>query len=247
MGASGGSPAAAVGKAGAGGSALGTEETPQPTAAAGAVGEKPKPESAVAAIPAVPVKRIDDGRTDRGFPASAVQVGGGMAEFSMGKMRSQTTRGPYWDLRGIIGLRRLLALEAAVVGAAYPMVGERYGRDAMILRNGVEVGPRLNLPVEDKAGLLLLYGTVGLGLSNYRLVRASTAGMMVNDYAATVPLAAGITMGYARFLVDVRIGYRFTFRDQLLGETVRPVGSTGSPPENRLRDFSFGVQVGYEL
>jgi hypothetical protein len=203
----------------------------------------PKPEAAVNAIPPLPA-RPDDVTTDRGFPASALQVGGGVSEFSLGQMRSEATRGPYWDVRGVIGLRRLIAFEAAVVGAAYPMAGARYGQDAILLRNGFEAGPRINIPVEEKAGLLLLYGTAGLGLSNYRVARAATRnGMAASDYAATVPLAAGLTMGYERFLVDVRVGYRFTFRDQMAA----PPPGDDLRSENRLRDYSFGAQLGYEF
>ena len=74
--------------------------------------------------------------------------------------------------------------------------------------------------------------------------------MAGDDYAATVPLAAGITMGYERFLVDVRLGYRFTFRDQMasnsaLSTAMTPAG--GGSSENRLRDYSLGAQVGYEF
>ena len=75
-----------------------------------------------------------------------------------------------------------------------------------------------------------------------------------DDYVATVPLAAGITMGYERFLLDVRVGYRFTFRDQMAGNTALGTATSGAmtPPsggmtENRLRDYSFGAQVGYEF
>jgi hypothetical protein len=230
------------------------EPVNQPDSPAQAV--EPRPEAAVGAIPRLPV-RNDEVHTDSGFPASALQLGGGVSEFSVGQMRSEAARGPYWDLRGIIGLRRLLSLEAALVGAAYPMAGDRYGRDALLVRNGFEAGPRLNLPVEDKAGLILLYGSAGLGLSNYRLVRVADAhGMTGSDYAATVPLAAGITLGYERFLVDVRLGYRFTFRDQMassgpLAATATTSAMTTSagdmPPENRLRDYSIGAQVGYEF
>ena len=110
------------------------------------------------------------------------------------------------------------------------------------MRNGFEAGPRLNLPVEKQAGLLLLYGTAGLGLPNYRLARAdSRNGMAGDDYAATVPLAAGITMGYERFLVDVRLGYRFTFRDQMASDTALADRDPGRRrhDENRLRDYSI--------
>jgi hypothetical protein len=189
--------------------------------------------------------------TDRGFPACALQLGGGVSEFSLGQMRSQAARGPYWDLRGIIGLRRIIALEAAIVGAAYPMASARFGSDAVLVRNGIEAGPRVNLPLETEAGLLLLYGTAGLGFANFRLARADNRnGMSGDDYAATVPLAAGITMGYERFLVDVRLGYRFTFRDQMASNMALPAGMTpagGGTTENRLRDYSIGVQVGYEF
>jgi hypothetical protein len=210
----------------------------------------PRPEAAVDAIPVLPV-RADEVTTDRGFPACALQLGGGVSEFSLGQMRSQAARGPYWDLRGIIGLRRIIALEAAIVGAAYPMASARFGSDAVLVRNGIEAGPRVNLPLETEAGLLLLYGTAGLGFANFRLARADNRnGMAGDDYAATVPLAAGITMGYERFLVDVRLGYRFTFRDQMASNMALPAAMTtaaGGTTENRLRDYSIGVQVGYEF
>lgn len=205
--------------------------------------EAPKPEAMVSALPAVPVKPdLDGDGHDRGFPASSLQLGGGLSEFSLGQMRSEAARGPYWDLRGVIGLRRLISFEAALVGAAYPMAGERYGTGATLVRNGFEAGPRLNIPVEEKAGLILLYGMAGLGWSNYRVVGGTMPGAMVStDNAATLPLAAGITFGYERFLVDVRLGYRLTFRDELL--------TTGGSPsaENRLRDYSVGAQLGYEF
>ena len=75
--------------------------------------------------------------------------------------------------------------------------------------------------------MLLLYGTAGLGFANFRLARADNRnGMAGDDYAATVPLAAGITMGYERFLVDVRLGYRFTFRDQMASNMGLPAPMT---------------------
>jgi hypothetical protein len=207
------------------------------------VSEAPRPEAAVSAIPALAVKPDDDDAThDRGFPASSIQLGGGLSEFSRGQMRSEAGRGPYWDLRGVLGLRRLVSFEAALVGAAYPMASDRYGSGATLLRNGFEAGPRINIPVEDKAGLILLYGSAGLGWSNYRVVGGDMPGAMVSsDYAATLPLAAGITFGYQRFLVDVRLGYRLTFQDELLTSTASPGG------ESRLRDYSVGAQVGYEF
>jgi hypothetical protein len=204
----------------------------------------------VDAIPVLPL-RPDEVQTDSGFPATALQLGGGVSVFSLGQMRAQAARGPYWDLRAIIGLRRIIALEAAIVGAAYPMADARFGPDATLLRNGIEAGPRINIPVEEKAGLLLLYGSAGLGIANFRITRArSRNGMAGDDYAATVPLAAGITMGYERFLVDVRLGYRFTFRDQMASNSALPQAMTpagGDMTENRLRDYSAGAQVGYEF
>jgi hypothetical protein len=202
-----------------------------------------RPEAAVSAIPALAVKPgLDGDRLESGFPSSAIQLGGGISEFTRGQMRSEAARGPYWDLRGVLGLRRLLSFEAALVGAAYPMASARYGSGATLLRNGFEVGPRINVPVEDKAGLILLYGTAGLGWSNYRVVGGQMSNTLVSsDYAATLPLAAGITFGYERFLVDVRLGYRLTFQDELLTESASPGG------ENRLRDYSIGAQLGYEF
>ena len=205
----------------------------------------PRPETAVSALPMVPAPYDDGGaERDRGFPASSLQLGGGVSEFSRGQMRSEAARGPYWDLRGVIGLRRLLAFEAALTGAAYPMAGERYGGDATLVRNGFEASTRFNLPVEEKAGLILLYGSAGLGWANYRVMAADMTGMVKTDNAATLPLAAGITFGYERFLVDVRLGYRFVFRDELLASNA---AQSSPPEENRLRDYSIGAQLGYEF
>jgi hypothetical protein len=230
--------------------AMTADRDPEPKSGSPAQSVAPRPEAAVDAVPVLPL-REDEVTTDRGFPACALQLGGGVSEFSLGRMSALASRGPYWDLRGIIGLRRIVALEAAIVGAAYPMSSSRFGPDALLVRNGIEAGPRLNLPVETRAGLLLLYGTAGLGFANFRLARADRRnGMAGDDYVATVPLAAGITMGYERFLVDVRLGYRFTFRDQMASNTALSTTMTptdGGTTENRLRDYSIGAQVGYEF
>ena len=112
------------------------------------------------------------------------------------------------------------------------------------MRNGIEAGPADEHPGgEEGRACCCCTGRAGLGFANFRLARAdSRNGMAGDDYAATVPLAAGITMGYERFLVDVRLGYRFTFRDQMASNTALRTTMTpadGGTTENRLRDYSI--------
>jgi hypothetical protein len=191
---------------------------------------------APARVVVVPVER------QRSVPITGVQVGGGVASFTRREMSAVADNGPMWDARVVVGTRRLLAFEAAYVGAAYPLEAGRFGPDAFVVRNGVETAARLNLPVVTGNFHFSPFAFGGLGWGYYQLAGATVTGPQVvtGDNVATVPVGGGLSFGYDRFLLEARYTYRMTFRDELLAPPT-------TPREERLRDTSLSAQVGYEF
>ena len=68
--------------------AMTADRDPEPKPGSPAQSVAPRPEAAVDAVPVLPL-RADEVTTDRGFPASALQLGGGVSEFSLGQMRAR--------------------------------------------------------------------------------------------------------------------------------------------------------------
>jgi hypothetical protein len=190
----------------------------------------------VIAAPAVPDE------IPRRFPIVSVQVGGGILTFTRPDTQG-VGDGPYWDARVVIGTRKFLAFEVAYVGGAHQFIDDRYGAQALLVRSGLETNARINFPLERGAGLVLLYGVAGLGLSHDRLVNADVAGAVEADTLATVPLGGGLAIGFGRMLLDLRVTYRLTYRDDLLS----PGPDFPDFEEGRFQNYTLGAQIGYEF
>jgi hypothetical protein len=168
-------------------------------------------------------------------------LGGGFYGFSRDQARGGTDNGGYWNVRGVLGTRQILGVEAAYVGSAQPINVLGLSNNASLIGNGAEGALRLNIPIIGDRSLFEPFAFVGLGWTRYNVVNSSTttAAISDNDDVLTVPYGAGLAFGYNGFFADARFTYRSTFYNDLL----RRVDGNGAPLDN----WSAGAQLGFEF
>jgi hypothetical protein len=174
---------------------------------------------------------------------TALQLGGGVTNFSSQRTRDLTNVGGYWDVRAVMGTRAPLALEVAYVGNAQDIKAPGLDPNAALLGNGAEADLRLQAPLVTPAGLLVepfVFG--GGGWQHYSVVNDSTNTSVVHESndVATVPFGAGIAMGWRGLMLDARFTYRETFNDNLF-----PVASESGRSD--LQNWAAGLMIGYEM
>lgn len=169
----------------------------------------------------------------------AVQIGGGLVDFSRGEMRTVTDTGGYWDLRVVGGMNQLFALEAAYIGSAHAVTAAPVREGAMLIGHGGEANVRLNVAWRRDRAFIIPFVFGGLGYTRYAITGAALDGdgLALRDDVAMVPVGGGFAIGDRSMFLDVRFTQRFTFNDDLL----RMPGT----PDHHLRQWSFGANLGY--
>jgi hypothetical protein len=229
-----------------------TTPVPVPPAAPSPPAPLPRSDSSAAGPGMVPYEetsRPDPGLASRAPEASsggirapvfAVQAGGGIMSFAGQEMKDLAGAGGYWDARVVMGLRWIVALEAAYVGVTSQLSAPGVAEGSSLLGNGVEGTLRLNIPISTGDGTYVLpFGVAGLGWQNLRITNGGTDGTMLAqaDDIMTIPLGGGLAIGYRHLYLDTRFIYRYTRYEDLI-----PANGRSS---DHLRQWTFGANVGY--
>lgn len=163
----------------------------------------------------------DLGDTYRPVNELALQVGGGVTQFVSESARQYTGVGGGWDVRMGIATRRWLGFEAAYVGSWQDVARPAPGTTSL-LSNGAELLVRLGLPIVRGSWLIAPMAVAGVGWTYYALTSESIVAPFATseDNMVTVPVGAGVALGYRGLLADVRFMFRPTFNDDLFEEDI---------------------------
>jgi len=175
-----------------------------------------------------------------GFGIS-VQGGGGVTDFTGSSERQLTNVGGSWDIRAVVGTRSIVGFEGAYVGSARGM-STTWGSNTELVGNGLEGNLRLNLPLLQNEVLIEPFGFLGLGWSNYYMTNFGDNGQVFSntDNVGTVPMGAGLAVGYRGLILEARFTYRPTFDDnQLL--------VAGNNDNLDLDTWNAGLMIGFEF
>ena len=189
--------------------------------------------------PALASRAKEPARADRG-PGFALQVGGGIMNFSSAQMQQLTNTGGYWDVRLVMGLRRVFGAELAYLGTVNPVTAPGVQSGSALLGNGAEGDLRLAVPLINAEGAYIIpYGLAGLGWEHYRIASGDTDGAVLakTDDVVTVPVGGGMTIGHRHLFLDTRFVYRFTQNEDLIAANGHANG--------HLRQWTFGGNFGY--
>jgi hypothetical protein len=170
----------------------------------------------------------------------SVQGGGGVTDFTGANARSNTNTGGSWDIRAVFGTRQVVALEAAYVGSARGLstASVAANNNVNLIGNGLEANLRLNAPFLQGMTLIEPFLFVGAGWSHYYLNNSLTDFTAASDNVGTVPMGAGLAVGYRGFLAEARFTYRPVYDDQVFFTNS---GSSG------LDNWNAGLMIGYEF
>jgi hypothetical protein len=150
---------------------------------------------------------------------TAVQLGGGVVNFSGSTARDMTNVGGMWDLRLAFGTRSIIGLEAAYVGSAQGINAIGLDPDAILVGNGGEAALRLNAPFAYRGSLVEPFAFGGAGWTRYNVVNDNfnTSFVREKDDVLTVPFGGGLAASFQGFMFDARFTYRVLYDNQLLG------------------------------
>jgi len=166
--------------------------------------------------------------------------GAGVTDFTQGSTRDVTETGGSWAVRFAFETRRLLGFEISYVGAANTIRGLGVDGSAMLIRNGIEGGARLNFPLSTRGTLLEPYVSGGVGWNAYHIsnVAAATADVTPGSQnTVSVPLAFGFAVGYRGFIADARYTIRPTYKQATLR----------GDDSGALTNWDLGGMLGYEF
>jgi hypothetical protein len=172
----------------------------------------------------------------------SIQGGAAVSDFTGRSSRGVTNVGGSWDVRAVLGTRRLLAVEGAYVGSLRSLTSPTLPVNSTnLIANGVEGDLRLNVPLLLGEVLVEPFGFVGAGWSHYYLSNLGSGVVLSNtDNVGTIPAGAGLAVAHQRFLVEARFTYRSVFDDNqiLLAGMGRALG---------LDNWNVGLMFGYEF
>jgi hypothetical protein len=171
----------------------------------------------------------------------SIQGGGGVNDFTGSNSRGVTNLGASWDIRAVLGTRRILALEGAYVGTSRSLSTGSFAANNMnLISNGFEGALRLNAPFLEREVLVEPFAFVGAGWSHYyfsNIVNGLASASA--DSVGTIPMGGGLAIGYRGFFAEARFTYRSVYDDDQL--VVSNVGRLG------LDNWNAGLMIGFEF
>jgi hypothetical protein len=164
-------------------------------------------------------------------------VSGGVTKFFEDSISNLTDIGAFWEARLGFGTRLFVGLEGAYVGSARKIRAP--GVDSNLIGHGAEGDLRLNVPYSSGDWLVEPFVFGGLGWTHFHIngMRATTGTLRPSDDILTVPVGAGLTLGYDHILLEGRFTYRQTFNDDLV--VFRGDGT--------LKSWAAGASIGLEF
>ncbi|MFL5440505.1 MAG: hypothetical protein ACJ79W_15205 [Myxococcales bacterium] len=175
----------------------------------------------------------------------SVGLGGGVTDFTGNEMSNAASPGGAWEVRGTIGTRKLIAVEAAYVGSRRNIdvlgVSGTDGETAHIFSNGLEGALRLQYPYLAGKWMFQPFVFGGLGWTHMGVdgTLTPTSPIRDSDDLLVVPMGGGLSATWNRIVLEARFTYRATYNEDLL------VNSDGSKAS--LSNWSTGALIGYEF
>jgi hypothetical protein len=171
----------------------------------------------------------------------SIQGGGGVNDFTGSSSRGVTNLGASWDIRAVLGTRRILALEGAYIGSSRSLSTASFAANNMnLISNGFEGALRLNAPFLEREVLVEPFAFVGAGWSHYYFSNVNNGLVLSNtDSVGTIPMGGGLAVGYRGFLAEARFTYRSVYDDDQI--VVANAGRLG------LDNWNAGLMIGFEF
>jgi len=171
-------------------------------------------------------------------------LGGGVTDYTRTTMGDVSSVGGTWEVRTTVGTRRYLAGEAAYVGSRRNLniagVSGSPNESPHVFSHGLEALLRAQYPVFAGDFIIEPFAFGGIGWSHLGVDGlVATSQVRDSNDLLVVPMGAGISAKWNRFVLEARFTYRSTFNDDLL------VNSDGSKAS--LSNWSTGALVGYEF
>lgn len=196
-----------------------------------------------------PIEQIDRAISDAPFTnfGASVLVGGGVTNFTQSNLTDSTSVGGYWDVRGSLGTRSILGLEAAYHGNSRDIQAIGLREETFLVGNGLEGAIRVNAPLTFEQNnldvLVEPFAFGGVGWTRYNLFNegTNTSSVLDQDDVFVVPLGVGIAGSVEGVMLDARFTYRPAFGSDLVGS------ATGAFETDSLSDWSLGANLGFEF
>jgi len=148
-----------------------------------------------------------------------LMVGGGYQDFTHDQLRNTTNAGGAWNARLVVGLKSVIAFEAAYVGSTQQIAPLGLSTSSYLTSNGGEGALRLNIPISRGPILVEPFGFVGLGWSHYSIShynQAVLSDFQSTDDVMTVPVGGGFAFATRALLLDVRGSWTPTYYSNIL-------------------------------
>lgn len=196
-----------------------------------------------------PIEQIDQAISDAPITdfGASVLVGGGVTNFTQSNLTDSTSVGGYWDVRGSLGTRSILGLEAAYHGNSRDIQAIGLRDETFLVGNGLEGAIRVNAPLTFEQNnldvLVEPFAFGGVGWTRYNLFNegTNTSSVLDQDDVFVVPLGLGIAGSVEGVMLDARFTYRPAFGSDLVGS------ATGAFETDSLSDWSLGANLGFEF
>lgn len=165
-----------------------------------------------------------------------LEAGAGVMNFVNGGYRDLTNPGVSWAARLVLGTRSVLGGEVSYLGTLQDLQGSG---DSKLLRNGLEGGLRLGIPIAPGHWFLSPYVYGGVGWNRLQVISGSELrSLSTPNDLLSVPAGLGMLIGHHGVTFDVRSTYRWTFFNDL------PVSSAGRAKADL---WSVDFLLGYEF
>lgn len=192
----------------------------------------------------------------------SLSAGGGVAGFFDGDTRDFTDTGGAWEARFAVGTKQPVALELGYLGSAQDIDALGLDTDAVLIGTNLDAVARLNFLAfqerTEQASVWNPYVFGGVGWTRYDLTNAdfNTSNVNESDDLISIPLGAGISYDYQRFLVDLRGEVRPVFGDDLIqnpgdpditGEDQDTIDVFEDDAEANLHSWAASLKLGYRF
>lgn len=210
-------------------------------ASAQEVEAEPTPEVEVEAETEMPETRVNIGP----FSGLAINIGGGVVDFTDDQIRDFSSVGGTWEARGVLGSRSMWAVEAAYVGSANGLDALGLDEDAVLIGTGFEALGRVNF---QQVPVITPYAAVGINWTHYSVSQAdfNTSALSSSDSIWGIPIAVGVNYHFEGALEGLVLDLRGMLRPTFDNELVDPVAIPDDEAA-RLDTWSATARLGWEF
>jgi hypothetical protein len=147
---------------------------------------------------------------------NALLLGGGFGNFTNDYARDVTGPAGAWGLRYVAGTRSVIGGELSYAGAANTLDGTAIDDD-YLLSSSFDANLRAGWPIPLGSALLSPFAYAGGGWTRYDMINYIPSGIVASetDNQFTIPMGAGLAVGYRGFMGEVRGTYRQSFDEDM--------------------------------